>query len=105
MLHLFDELPDDFLNEYQFLLDDEVLALPAYYTLLSDIEIGYSFTLVKAKWLHPSQYTLKLPGTLYDYIPDQRPLTIQMIGKPSSGPSPPFRKKISGNELSRIRLV
>ena len=96
MLHFFDDLPEDFLNEYQFKLDEEVLALPAYFTLLSDIEIGYSYTLVKAKWLHPSQYTLKLPGTLYTYIPDQRPLTIQMIGKPSSGPSPPIQSNYPG---------
>lgn len=96
MLQLFDELPDDFLNEYQFLLEVEVLAIPDFYALLSDIEISYSFTLVKAKWLHPSQYTLKLPGTLYSYIPDQRPLTIQLIGKPSSGPSPPFQLNYPG---------
>jgi len=96
MQHLFDELPDDFLNEHQFLLEVEVIALPAFYTMLSDIEIGYSYTLVKAKWLHPSQYTLKLPGTLYAYIPDQRPLTLQMIGKPSSGPSPPIKSNYPG---------
>ena len=96
MLHFFDDLPEDFLNEHQFLLEEKVLVLPAYYTILSDIEIGYSYTLVKAKWLHPSQYTLKLPGTLYNYIPDQRPMTKQMIGKPSSGPSPPFKPNFPG---------
>lgn len=89
MLLFFDELPADFLNQNQFELEDEVYALTAFFALLSDIELAYSYTLVKAKWLHPSQYTLKLPGTLYDYIPDQRQLTIRMIGKPSLGPSPP----------------
>jgi hypothetical protein len=91
MLHFFDELPDDFLDDYQFLLEDEAITLPEFYTLLSDIEVAYSFTLVKARWLRPLQRTLRLPGDLYTYVPDQRPITIQLIGKPSSGPSPPFQ--------------
>jgi hypothetical protein len=96
MLYNPDNLPDDFFDENQVLFEERVLSLPEYYFYLSDIEIQYSYTVVEISWLHPSQYTLKLPGTLYKYIPDQKPLTLQLLGKPSLGPSPPFPTEYTG---------
>ena len=96
MLYNPDNLPDDFFDEYLIPLDESVSSWPEYCFYLSDIEIAYKYTVVKASWLHPSQYRLKLPGTLYNYVPDQRPLTLQLLGKPSLGPSPPFPTEYTG---------
>lgn len=105
MLYYPDNLPDDFFDENQVLFEERVYSLPEFYFYLSDIEIQYSFTVVEASWLRPSQYRLKLPGTLYKYVPDQRPLTRQLLGKPSPGPSPPFLCDFTGMHQAEVSPV
>ena len=89
MLNNIDDLPDDYLVAYQILLERQVEDLPFYFLSLSDIEREYSYTVIEISGHFPTPRILKLPGTLYEYIPDQRPITMQQIGKPSSGPSNP----------------
>jgi len=89
MLNSITDLSADFFENFVHLTGEQVQELPAYFVMLSDLEIGYTFTLLKVSGYRPSLRRIKLPGYLYAYIPDQRPITLQLIGKPSSGPSPP----------------
>jgi hypothetical protein len=77
------------LDEYELLLAEPQFTICEFYISLSDIERAYSYTLIRVSGYLPWFYTLKLPGTLYKYIPDQRPITMRLIGKPSPGPAPP----------------
>lgn len=82
------DFPTDF-DEYELLLAEPQFAICEFYIPLSDIERAYSFTLIRVSGYLPWFHTLKLPGTLYTYSPDQRPITMRLIGKPSPGPAPP----------------
>lgn len=77
------------LDEYELLLAEPQFEICEFYISLSDIERAYSFTLIRVSGYRPWFHTLKLPGTLYKYSPDQRPITMRLIGKPSPGPAPP----------------
>ena len=83
------EIPDDFIEAYQIYLEKEVRELPIYFLSLSDLDVAYTYAIVKVSDFRPAFRTLKLPDNLYKYIPDQRTITVRLIGKPSSGPSPP----------------
>lgn len=83
------ELPEDYFESCHICLVKQDQDLPEYYLSFYDIDIAYSYTLVKLGEYKPTFRKFKLPGTLYEYVPDQRPITIRQIGKPSSGPSPP----------------
>lgn len=96
MLNNIDNLTDDYLVVYQTLLERQVEELPFYFLSLSDIEREYSYTVIVISGHFQTPRILKLPGTLYKYIPDQRPITMRQIGKPSSGPSPPQEIYIRG---------
>lgn len=82
------DYPTDF-DEYELQLWEPQFEAFEFCILLSDIEKAYSFTLIQVSGYLPWFHTLKLPGTLYKYIPDQRPITMRLIGKPSPGPAPP----------------
>jgi hypothetical protein len=92
MFNFIKDIPGDYLNENQPITAGVEMTSAEYLLLLSDIEIAYRYTVIQVQGLRPSHYALKLPGTLYSYIPDQRPITEQHIGKPSSGPSPPGKQ-------------
>lgn len=77
-------------NNHSFLSDmDVIIEYEDLLLYVSDIEKNYSLTVViwhGQRWLHELKLVKKL---LYSFDPDQRPYTLRMIGKPSSGPSPP----------------
>lgn len=92
MLNTTDDKPADYSDEYIYQqFQEQFQQLPEYYLSLSDIELGYFLAVIKIKDFRPAIRTLKLPVNLYSYIPDKRTITIQHIGKPSSGPSPPLQ--------------
>jgi hypothetical protein len=91
-------------DEYQLQLTKPQLEALEFYITLSDIERAYAFTLIRVSGYLPWFRTLKLPGTLYTYIPDQRPITMRLIGKPSPGPAPPAAPNASVM-LIRQRIV
>lgn len=83
------ELPEDYFESCQIYLVKQDQDLHEYYLSFYNIDIAYSYTIVKPGGYKLTFRKFKLPGTLYEYVPDQRPITIRQIGKPSSGPSPP----------------
>jgi hypothetical protein len=85
---IYRNLPET-IEEYELLLHEPQFESCDFYISLSDIERAYAFTLIKVDSYRPCFRTLRKPGTLYKYSPDQRPITMRLIGKPSPGPSPP----------------
>lgn len=84
------EEPMAALDNHPFLTDPEaIFEFEDLLLYVSDIEKNYSFTLViwhGQRWFYELKLVKKM---LYAFDPDQRPFTLRMIGKPSSGPSPP----------------
>jgi len=89
MLNTTENLPKDFLEVYQDQLQKQLGDLSVYFLSLSDIDIEYCYTVIKISIYFPAFCKPFISGTLYKYFPDQRPITMRLIGKPSSGPSPP----------------
>lgn len=89
MIHFLSMTDPDEIKEYDELLCESFTESIEFYVSLSDIDRAYAFTLIKVSSYLPWFYILKLPGTLYKFVPDQRPFTLKLIGKPSLGPSPP----------------
>lgn len=84
------EKPLEALNDHAFLTDpDAIFEFDDLLLYVTDTESNYSFNVIiwlGLRWL----YELKLvKRMLYAFDPDQRPYTLRLIGKPSSGPSPP----------------
>lgn len=83
------------IEQYKLLLAGEQYGLPDYLLQLRTFEIIKKPAAIRLRDYSSLLFNRKLPGYLYNYIPDQRPITQRLIGKPSAGPSPPGKYHLS----------
>lgn len=79
-------------SQYFFETQEPSWELEEIWLYISDIEKNYKLSVVI---LHGQRLLIELPylkRMLYVFEPDQRPYTLRLIGKPSSGPSPPAKQ-------------